>query len=63
MSFDEDIDPKTKRLKPRNLDALSVPDLKNYIAQLGEEISRVEGEIAKKEKHLSAADAIFKKKD
>lgn len=63
MSFDEDIDPKTRRLKPRNLDALSVPDLKNYIGQLRDEISRVEGEIARKEKHLSAADAIFRKKE
>lgn len=63
MAFDEDIDPKTKRLKPRLLDALSVPDLRNYIGQLQAEILRVETEIAKKEKHLSAADALFRKKD
>lgn len=63
MAFDEDIDPKTKRLKPRLLDALSVPDLKDYIGQLQAEILRVETEIAKKEKHLSAADALFRKKD
>ncbi|MDE1152917.1 MAG: DUF1192 domain-containing protein [Micavibrio sp.] len=63
MSFDDDIDPKTKRHKPRLLDNLSVPDLKNYIAQLHEEIIRVEAEVTRKEKHLSAADALFRKKD
>jgi len=63
MSFDDDIDPKTKRHKPRLLDNLSVPDLKAYIDQLREEITRVEAEVTRKEKHLSAADALFRKKD
>ena len=32
--FDDDLDPKTKRLKPRSLDKLSIDDLQNYIADL-----------------------------
>jgi uncharacterized small protein (DUF1192 family) len=60
MIFDDDTDPKTRKQKPRSLDALSVPDLRDYVSQLKEEILRVEAEIAKKEKHKAAADALFK---
>ncbi len=63
MSFDDDIDPKTKRLKLRPLDNMSVGDLKNYIADMKAEITRVETEITRKEKHMGAADALFKKKE
>lgn len=60
MLTDDDFDPRTKRMKPRALDMLSIDDLKNYIADMHLEITRVEGEIAKKEKSKSAADAFFK---
>jgi uncharacterized small protein (DUF1192 family) len=40
-----------------------VPELKDYVQSLREEITRAEEEIAKKQKHLSAADAFFKKKE
>lgn len=56
----EDIDPKTKKPKLRNLDPLGVEELQNYIAELQEEIARVEADIAKKKKHLSAAESLFK---
>lgn len=61
MFLDDDTDPKTKRQKPRNLDNLSVPELKAYVEQLKEEIARAEADIQKKEKHKAAADALFKK--
>ena len=61
MIFDEDTDQKTKKQKPRPLDALSVPELKDYIIQLKEEISRVEADMLKKEKHMASAEALFKK--
>ncbi len=61
MIFDEDTDPKTKRAKPRLLDTMSVPDMKEYLVHLAEEIRRVEAEIEKREKHKNAVDAIFKK--
>lgn len=60
MIFDDDLDPKTRKPKPRPLDNLSVPELKEYILQLKEEIARAEADILKKEKHKAAADALFK---
>ena len=59
---DEDFDPRTKRMKPRALDMLSIDDLPPYIADMQTETTRVEGEIAKKEKSKNAADAFFKPK-
>lgn len=63
LSSDEDFDPKTKRLKPRPLDLLSIPDLHQYIADLKTEIERATADIAKKEKTKAAADSFFKKSD
>ena len=60
MIFDDDTDQKTKKQKLRSLDNLSVPDLRDYITQLKNEIVRVEADIEKKEKHKAAADALFK---
>jgi uncharacterized small protein (DUF1192 family) len=60
MIFDEDSDPKTKKRKPLPLDNLSVPELKEYVEQLKQEIVRVEENINKKEKHAQAAAALFK---
>lgn len=62
MINDDETDPKTKRVKPRVLDKLSVPELREYVVQLKEEIARVEQEIEKKDKHRNAADALFSKK-
>lgn len=60
MFTDDDLDPKTKRLKPRLLDNMSMPELKAYVQGLKEEILRVEADIARKEKSKAAADALFK---
>ena len=60
MIFDDDTDPKTRKQKQRQLDNLSVPELRDYIQQLKNEIGRVEADIQKKEKHKAAADALFK---
>ena len=56
----DDLDPKTKRPKLRNLDPMGVEELQTYIAELKEEIARVEADIAKKKQHLSAAASLFK---
>ncbi len=61
MFNDEDLDPKTKRLKPRLLDNLSVDDLKAYINDMKAEIARVESDIVKKEAHKNAISGLFKK--
>lgn len=60
MFADDDLDPKTKRAKPRNLDTMSIPELKLYIEDMKAEILRVEADIARKEKSKAAADALFK---
>ena len=61
MISDDDLDPKTRRVKARPLDNLSVPELKDYIASLKDEIARAEADLQKKEKYKSAADSLFKK--
>lgn len=63
MFTDDDLDPKTKKNKPRNLDNLSIDDLKSYIVDLKAEIARVEADIAKKEAHKNAMSSLFKKKE
>ncbi len=60
MILDDDSDPKTKKPKPRALDNVSVPELRDYVLQLKNEIARVEAEIQKKEKHKAAVDALFR---
>jgi uncharacterized small protein (DUF1192 family) len=63
MSSDPDLSPQRKKPAPLNLYSLSVPELKEYIAELKAEILRAEEETARKEKHLRAADALFKKQE
>lgn len=60
MFSDDDLDPRTKKAKPRNLDALSVEELRDYIEELKSEIARVESEITRKQKHMNAASSLFK---
>lgn len=61
MILDDDTDPKSKKPKPRDLSNMSVADLREYVAALQAEIARAELEAAKKEKHKSAMDSLFKK--
>ena len=60
MFSDDDLDPKTKKARPRVLDNLSTLELREYIAQLQAEIVRVEADMQKKEKHRAALDALFR---
>ena len=57
----EDLEPRKKAPAPRELDSLSVEELKDYIAQLQAEIERVRAKIAVKEAHLTGAASLFKK--
>ncbi|HZT20509.1 MAG TPA: DUF1192 domain-containing protein, partial [Dongiaceae bacterium] len=45
---------------PRELDSLSVQELKDYIAELEAEIERVQAKIAAKQAHLAGAAGLFK---
>ncbi|MBN8872794.1 MAG: DUF1192 domain-containing protein [Rhodospirillales bacterium] len=52
---------KRRRLEPLVLDTLGVEELRDYIAELRDEIARAEADIGKKQSHRSAADAFFRK--
>lgn len=61
MIFDEDTEPKNRKKTLKPLDKLSVDELGEYLSDLRAEILRVEAEMGKKQKHLEAMDALFKK--
>jgi uncharacterized small protein (DUF1192 family) len=60
MEF-EDLEPKHKIVKPKDLSSWGVKELEEYIARLEGEIARARSEIGKKGSHRAAADAFFKK--
>ena len=60
MFHDDDLDPKTKKPQPRDLENLSVEELAKYIIDLKDEIQRAEKDIQAKGAQKSAADAFFK---
>ena len=59
--FDDDLEPRTKKPKPKDLSLLSGADLDAYIEALEAEIVRARGEIAARKKQKSGAEAIFKR--
>jgi uncharacterized small protein (DUF1192 family) len=52
---------KQARLEKLVLDTLGIEELRAYIGELREEITRVEADIERKQGHRSAADAFFKR--
>jgi uncharacterized small protein (DUF1192 family) len=60
---DEEDGPVRKRVRLEKLvlDTLGIEELRDYIAELREEIARVEADIDRKQGHRSAADAFFKR--
>jgi uncharacterized small protein (DUF1192 family) len=62
MAFEtDDLEPLKKKSQPRNLDPMSVEELREYITNLKAEIARVEDKIKAKQSHASAAASFFKK--
>ena len=62
MAFElDDLDPRHKKTVPKNLDPMSVEELREYIAALSAEIARVEAKIKAKQSHAAAASSFFKK--
>lgn len=57
---EEDLEPKTLRPKPLELDSLSVEALNEYISELEGEIERVRSAIAAKESWRGEAESFFK---
>lgn len=63
MIFDEESEPRHKKAALRPLDKMSVSELEEYLGELEAEKTRVAEEIARKQKHMQAMDALFGKKD
>jgi len=62
MAFEtDDLEPLKKKSQPRNLDPMSVEELREYVTALKAEIARVEDKIKAKQSHASAAASFFKK--
>lgn len=56
----EDLEPRKKKVQPRELDSLSIEELTDYIGEMEAEIDRVKAKIAAKQAHLSGAASLFK---
>ena len=56
----EDLEPRKKAVAPRELDTLSIEELRAYIDDLEGEIDRVKAKIAAKQAHLAGAASLFK---
>jgi uncharacterized small protein (DUF1192 family) len=61
--LEEDDGPVRKRTRFEKpvLDTFGIVELQDYIAELKEEIARVEADIQRKQGHRSAADAFFRR--
>lgn len=57
----DDLEPQRKKPPKRNLDPMSIEELRDYIAELKTEIERVEGNIAAKQAHREGIEGLFKK--
>jgi uncharacterized small protein (DUF1192 family) len=58
---DEELEPRRKAPKLRDLTPLAVAELEEYIGELKAEILRVEREIVAKRKQRGGAENLFKK--
>ena len=56
----EDLEPRHKKPKPKDLDAMGVEELEAYLAELQTEAERVTAKIESKKTYLAGADSFFK---
>ena len=56
----EDLEPRNKTAKPKDLETLGVEELEAYIETLEAEIARVKEKLAAKKAYLSGAESLFK---
>ena len=57
----EDLEPKNKSTKPKDLSGWNIEDLEEYIDRMRAEIDRAQAMIDSKRNINSAADALFKR--
>ena len=58
---EDDLEPRRKTPKLRDLAPLAIAELEAYIDELRAEILRVEGEIGAKRKQRGGAESLFKR--
>ena len=56
----EDLEPRHKKAKPKDLDAMGVDELEAYLVDLQAEAERVKAKIESKKTYLAGADTLFK---
>jgi len=56
----EDLEPRKAKPKPRDLDALGVAELEDYLSDLLGEVERVKQKIAAKKAYLGGVAGLFK---
>lgn len=59
MDLDE-LEPRKKKAAPKDLDALGVEQLEEYLAELEAEAQRVRAKLADKKDYLAGAQDFFK---
>ncbi len=56
----EDLEPRKKATKPKDLEVMGVEDLEAYLAELEAEAARVRAKIETKKSYLTGAQSFFK---
>ncbi len=56
----EELEPRKKKAAPKDLEAMGVEQLENYLAELDAEADRVRTKITEKKDYLAGAQAFFK---
>lgn len=56
----DDLEPRKQTPKPKDLDAMGVEELQDYLAALEAEAARVRTKIESKKTYLAGADSLFK---
>ena len=57
----EELEPRKQTPKPKDLEAMGVEELEEYLAELEQEAERVREKIAAKKAYLSGAESLFKR--
>jgi len=58
---DEELEPRKKLAKQRDLTPMAIAELEAYIGEMEQEILRVRNEIAAKRKQRGGAESLFKR--
>lgn len=56
----EDLELRTQKAAPRDLEKMSLEELNDYIADMEREIARVREAIATKEAHRNSVEGVFR---